>query len=76
MGEAILHHLTHQSNHTLEVHSSMFETDEIPVDQLFRKLTEMPAIEQRRCNTVKATYLTWELERVVTRWNLKRRVIE
>ena len=47
MGEAILHHLTHQSNHTLEVHSSMFETDEIPVDQLFRKLTEMPAIEQK-----------------------------
>lgn len=47
MGTAIAeYHRTGQAG-TLRVFSSQFDEDEIPVEQLFRTLDEMPAIEQR-----------------------------
>lgn len=47
MGTAIAeYHRTGRAG-TLRVFSSQFDEDEIPVEQLFRTLDEMPAIEQR-----------------------------
>ena len=47
MGAAIAeYHRTGRAG-TLRVFSSQFDEDEIPVEQLFRTLDEMPAIEQR-----------------------------
>lgn len=47
MGSAILdYHRTGRAA-TLRVFSSQFDEDEIPVEQLFRSLDEMPMIEQR-----------------------------
>lgn len=47
MGVAIAeYHRTGRAG-TLRVFSSQFDEDEIPVEQLFRTLDEMPAIEQR-----------------------------
>ena len=47
MGAAIAeYHRTGRAG-TLRVFSSQFDEDEIPVEQLFRSLYDMPAIEQR-----------------------------
>jgi methylase of polypeptide subunit release factors len=47
MGAAIAeYHRTGRAG-TLRVFSSQFDEDEIPVEQLFRRIDEMPVIEQR-----------------------------
>ena len=47
MGAAIAEYFRTGRAGTLRVFSSQFDEDEIPVEQLFRTLDEMPAIEQR-----------------------------
>lgn len=47
MGTAIAEYHRTGRTGTLRVFSSQFDEDEIPVEQLFRTLDEMPAIEQR-----------------------------
>lgn len=46
MGAAIHDYFRNGSAETLIVHSSMFEDDEIPVETLFRRFEQMPAIEK------------------------------
>lgn len=46
MGAAIYDYYVNGNADTLIVHSSMFEDDEIPVEDLFRILEEMPQIER------------------------------
>ena len=46
MGAAIYDYYVNGNADTLIVHSSMFEDDEIPVEDLFRTLEEMPQIER------------------------------
>ena len=46
MGAAIHDYFRNGSAETLIVHSSMFEDDEIPVEDLFRTLDDMPQIER------------------------------
>lgn len=47
MGTAIIDYLTHGKASKLRVFSSMFDEDEIPVNQLFRTFQEMPSLEQK-----------------------------
>ena len=47
MGAAILDYLAHRKASKLRVFSSMFDEDEIPVNQLFRTFQEMPSLEQK-----------------------------
>ena len=46
MGAAIADYFANGKASKLRVFSSMFDEDEIPVKQLFRNFTEMPALEQ------------------------------
>lgn len=46
MGAAIYDYYVNGNADTLIVHSSMFEDDEIPVEDLFRTLDDMPQIER------------------------------
>ena len=46
MGAAIIDYLAHGKASKLRVFSSMFDEDEIPVNQLFRTFQEMPSLEQ------------------------------
>lgn len=46
MGAAIYDYYTNGSVATLVVHSSMFEDDEIPVEDLFREIGDMPELER------------------------------
>lgn len=46
MGAAIYDYYTNGSADTLVVHSSMFEDDEIPVEDLFREIGDMPELER------------------------------
>ena len=43
MGAAIIDYLAHGKASKLRVFSSMFDEDEIPVNQLFRTFQEMPS---------------------------------
>ena len=45
MGAAIIDYLAHGKASKLRVFSSMFDEDEIPVNQLFRTFQEMPSLE-------------------------------
>ena len=47
MGAAIIDYLAHGKASKLRVFSSMFDEDEIPVNQLFRTFQEMPSLEQK-----------------------------
>ena len=46
MGTAIADYLHHGKAQKLRVFSSMFDEDEIPVEELFRSFNEMPPLEQ------------------------------
>ena len=72
MGAAILDYLAHRKASKLRVFSSMFDEDEIPVNQLFRTFQEMPSLEQRPFNSVRAKYWMWVPEVGVTPWPCRK----
>ena len=55
MGAAILDYQKSGRAGRLRVLSSMFEEDEMPVKHLFRKVEEMPILEQKALATHKRT---------------------
>ena len=62
MGAAIIDYLAHGKASKLRVFSSMFDEDEIPVNQLFRTFQEMPF------NSVQAKYWMLVPEVDATPW--------
>ena len=75
MGAAILDYLAHRKASKLRVFSSMFDEDEIPVNQLFRTFQEMPSLEQKALpifNSVRAKYWMWVPEVGVTPWPCRK----
>lgn len=57
MGAAISDYFHHREAGKLRVFSSQFDEDEIPVDQLFRSLNEMPELEQTALELAKGHIL-------------------
>ncbi len=57
MGAAIADYFYHRKVGKLRVFSSQFDEDEIPVAQLFRKYSEMSAVEQNALNIAKGRIL-------------------
>ena len=57
MGAAIADYFANGKASKLRVFSSMFDEDEIPVKQLFRNFTEMPALEQEALRMSKGRIL-------------------
>lgn len=57
MGAAISDYFNHRKAGKLRVFSSQFDEDEIPVEQLFRSLNEMPELEQTALQLAKGSIL-------------------
>lgn len=57
MGAAILDHTKGICQGPLTVHSSMFDDDEMPIDHLFRSLSEMPRLEQEALSRARGRVL-------------------
>lgn len=57
MGAAILDHTKGICQSPLTVHSSMFDDDEMPIDHLFRSLSEMPRLEQEALSRARGRVL-------------------
>ena len=53
---AILDYLAHRKRSKLRVFSSMFDEDEIPVNQLFRTSKKCPPWNRKPFNSVQARY--------------------
>ena len=68
MGAAIIDYLAHGKASKLRVFSSMFDEDEIPVNQLFRTFQEMPSLEQKAFNSVQVKYWMLVPEVDATPW--------
>lgn len=73
MGAAILDYQKSGRAGRLRVLSSMFEEDEMPVKHLFRKVEEMPMLEQKACNSQKGVYWISEPAAAAIRSPCRRR---
>ena len=57
LGCAVLDFYNGTIQHSLTIHSSMFDDDELPVPYLFRTLEEMPALEQKALELARGSIL-------------------
>lgn len=73
MGAAILDYQKSGRAGRLRVLSSMFEEDEMPVKHLFRKVKEMPMLEQKALQLTKGRYWISEPAAAAIRSPCKRR---
>jgi hypothetical protein len=73
MGAAILDYQKSGRAGRLRVLSSMFEEDEMPVKHLFRKVEEMPMLEQKALQLTKGVYWISEPAAAAIRSPCRRR---
>lgn len=73
MGAAILDYQKSGRAGRLRVLSSMFEEDEMPVKHLFRKVEEMPMLEQKALQLTKDVYWISEPAAAAIRSPCRRR---
>lgn len=73
MGAAILDYQKSGRAGRLRVLSSMFEEDEMPVKHLFRKVEEMPMLEQKALQLTKGRVLISEPAAAAIRSPCRRR---